>query len=74
MNVDDDLEDIRWLRGLGGKRFPAAFNTLFPNLKNGLFFAIGEGLIICVVCFLPTREKNYCVRRLAVAHVSSAVL
>ena len=43
MNVDDDLEDIRWIPGLGGERLPTASYTLLPNLKKGLFFAIGEG-------------------------------
>jgi len=43
MNVDDDLEDIRWNRGLGGERLPTASYTLLPNLKKGLFFAMGEG-------------------------------
>ena len=42
VNVDDGLEDIRWIRGLGGK-LPAASYALLPNLKKGLFFAIGEG-------------------------------
>ena len=43
MNVDDCLEGIRWIRGLGGEKLPAASNALLPNLKKGLFFAIGEG-------------------------------
>ena len=43
MNVDDGLEDIRWIRGLGGEKLPVASYALLPNLKKGLFFAIGEG-------------------------------
>ena len=43
MNVDDGLEDIRWIRDLGGVKLPAASYALLPNLKKGLFFAIGEG-------------------------------
>ena len=31
---------------------PAASNALLPNLKTGLFFAIGEGSMIFVACFL----------------------
>ena len=42
-NVDDGLEDIRWIRGLGGEKLPAASNALLSNLKKRLFFAIGEG-------------------------------
>ena len=43
MNVDDGLEDIRWIRGLGGERLPAASYALLSNLKKGQFCAIGEG-------------------------------
>ena len=55
MNVDD-LEDIRWIRVVGGERWPAASYTVLPNLKKDLFlfFAIGEGLRFFVVCFLYT--------------------
>ena len=42
VNVDDCLEDIRWIRGLGGEKLPAASYALLPNLKKSLF-AIGEG-------------------------------
>ena len=57
MNVDDGLEDIRWIRGLGGDRLPAVSYALLPNLKKGLFFAIGEGSIIFVVCFLHSSTQ-----------------
>ena len=59
MNVDDDLEDIRCIRGPGGERLPTASYALLPNLKKGLFFAIGEGLRIFVVYFLHTREHIF---------------
>ena len=52
MNVDDGLEDIRWIRGPGGERLPAASYALLPSLKKGLFLVIGKGLRICAVCFL----------------------
>ena len=68
MNVDDGLEDIRprryqaskisgledirSIRGLGGEKLPAASYALLPNLKKGIFFAIGEGSRILVACFL----------------------
>ena len=57
MNVDDDLEDIKWIRGLGGEKLPAACNALLPNLKKGLFFAIGEGSTIFVACFLHSSAQ-----------------
>ena len=57
MNVDDGLEDIRWIRDLGGERLPAASYSFVPNPKKGLFFAIGEGTRIFVVCFLHTRGQ-----------------
>ena len=37
MNVNDGREDIRWIRGLGGERLPAASYALLLNLKNCLF-------------------------------------
>ena len=52
VNADDGLEDIRWIRGLGGEKLPAAFYALLPNLKKGLFFAIGAGSRFLVACFL----------------------
>ena len=39
MDVDDGLEDIRWIRGLAGERLPAASYALLPNLKKGILFA-----------------------------------
>ena len=36
---------------------PAASNALLPNLKKGLFFAIGEGLRIFVACFLHSSAQ-----------------
>ena len=57
MNVDDGLDGIRWIRGLGGEKLPAASNALRPNLKTGLFFAIGEGSRIFVACFLHSSSQ-----------------
>ena len=59
MNVDDGLEDIRWGRRLGGERSPTASYALLPNLKNGLFFAIGEGSRFFIVCFLHTSCQTF---------------
>ena len=37
MNIDDGLEDIRWIRGLGGEKLPAASYGLLPYLKKAYF-------------------------------------
>ena len=57
VNVDDGLEDTRRIRGLWGEKLPAASYTLLPNLKKGLFFAIGEGSRIFVACFLQSSAQ-----------------
>ena len=57
VNVDDDLEDIRWIRELGGEKLPAASYALLPNLKKGLFFAIGEESRIFGACFLHSSAQ-----------------
>ena len=59
MNVDDGLEDIRWIRGLGGEKLPAASYALLPNLKKGLFFAIGQGSRFFVACFLHSSTHMF---------------
>ena len=59
MNVDDGLEDIRWTRDLGGKRLPSASYALVPNLRKGLFFAVGEGSIMFAVCFLHNSGRMF---------------
>ena len=56
MNVDDGLEDIRWIRGLVGEKLPAGSYALLPNLTKGLFFAIGEESRN-VVCFLHSSAQ-----------------
>ena len=57
MNANDGLENIRWIRGLGGGKLPSASYALFPNLKKDQFFAIGEGPIIIVACFLHNSDQ-----------------
>ena len=47
------------IRGLGGERLPAASYALLPNLKKGLFFAVGGGSRIFVVCFLHTSGQLF---------------
>ena len=57
MNVDDGLEDIRWIRGLGGEKLPAASYALLLNLKRGLSFGIGEGSRFLCRLFLHTSAR-----------------
>ena len=57
MNVDDGLEDIRWIRGVGGEKLPVASYALLPNLKKGLLLAIGEISRIFVACFLHSSAQ-----------------
>ena len=59
MNGNGVLEDIRWICGIGGEMLPAASYALLPNLEQSLLLAIGEGLIIFVVCFLHTRGRKF---------------
>ena len=59
MNVDESLDDIRWIRGLEGENLPAASYALLSSLKKGLFFAIGEGSRIFVACFLQQRSNVF---------------
>ena len=59
MNVDGGLEDIRWIRGPGGEKLPAASYAFLPNLKKVLFFAIGEGSRFFVACFLPSSAHMF---------------
>ena len=56
VNVDDTPEYIRWIRRLGGEKLPAASYALLPNLKKGLFFAIGEGSRFCRL--FSTQRQN----------------
>ena len=37
-NIDDCLEDIRWIRSLGSGRLPAASYAFLPNLQKGVLF------------------------------------
>ena len=62
VNVDDGIEDIGWIRGLGGEKLPAASYALLPNLKKDLFFAIGEGQRIFAACFLHSSAQMYLYR------------
>ena len=57
MNVDDGLEDIRWICGLGGKKLPAASSALLSNLEKGLFFAIGEGYVDNFCRLFGTKQR-----------------
>ena len=73
VDIDDDLQNSMWTRGLGGERLPAMSYALCPNLKKCLIFAIGEGSRFVVVCFLYTSGQMFFLRRLAGAgHISPA--
>ena len=75
VNVDDGLEDIGWIRGLGGEKLPAASNALLSNLKKRLFFAIGEDREFSSSDFYTAAPKRACIRSQAGArHLSPVVL
>ena len=57
VNVDDGLEDIRWMRGLGGEKLPAASYALLPNLKKGLFLPSERDREFFVACFLHSSAQ-----------------
>ena len=56
MNVNDGLEDIRWIRALGGERLPAASYALSLNLKKTVMFCHRRGIDTFwrLFCFLHT--------------------
>ena len=58
MNVDDSLEDIRWIRGLGGEKLPAASYALLPNLKKRSIFCHRRG--IETFCGLFSTQQRLC--------------
>ena len=79
MNADDGLEDIRWIRGLGGERLPAAFyaNSPKPEKKKVYFLSLDRDRDFCQKSsvFHSPAAKCFCIKRLAGArHVSPAVL
>ena len=57
MNVDDGLEDIRWIRGLGGEKLPAASYALLSNLKKA-YFCHRRGLEIFCRLFSTQQSPN----------------
>ena len=76
VNVDDGLEDIRWIRGLGGEWLPAASYALVPKLEKGLVLLSfkRDGQFLSSVSYTPA-AKCFRIRRLAGArHVSPVVL
>ena len=77
MNVDDGLEGIRCIRGLGGEKLPAASYALLPNLKKKLYLLPSEDdRDYLSLVFYTAAPKYLCIRRLAGARhvVSPAVL
>ena len=51
MNVNDGLEYIMWIRGLGGEGLPAAPYALHLNLKN-IYILLSERIETFIVYFL----------------------
>ena len=75
MNVDDGLENIRWIRGLGGEKLPAASYALLPNLKKGPFVPSERDRVFLSPVLYTAAPKYVCIKRLAVArHLSPVVL
>ena len=74
VNVDDGLEDIRCIRGLGGEKLPAASYSLLPNLKKGLFLPSERDREFLSPVFYTAAPKCVCIKRLAGArHLSPVV-
>ena len=59
MNVDDGLENIRWICGLRGEKLPAASYALLPNLKKAYFLPSERdpGFFLFVACFLHSSAQ-----------------
>ena len=76
VNVDDGLEDIRWIRGLGARTCPRG-PTLFSPKPEFLFYFLPSerDRDFLWPVFYTAAPKCVCIRRLASArHVSPAVL
>ena len=56
---DDHLENSTWIHGVGGERLAVVSYVLCSNVRKCLFFAIGEGSRIFVVCFLYTSGQIF---------------
>ena len=75
MNVYDDFEYIRWIRGLGSERLPTASYALLSTLKKVYFLPSGRNWECLSSVFYRPVNKYFCIRLLASArHVSPAVL
>ena len=65
-SLDDGLEDIRWVHGLGGESLPAVFYVLLPNLKLLYIYFLPRRIDISSVfctpatnCFYITPGRTY---------------
>ena len=71
----DGLKGIRWIRGLGGEKLPAASYALLPKPEKKAYFLPSErdqDLLSSV--FYTAAPKSVSIRRLVGArHVSPAV-
>ena len=57
MNVDDGLEDIRWIRGLEGERFARGVLRSSPKPEKRSIFRHRTEIENFVVCFLNTSAQ-----------------
>ena len=75
VKVDDDLEEVRWIRGLGGEKLPVASYALLRNPKGVYFLQSERDRDFLSPVSAQPRPNVFVLRRLAGArHVSPAVL
>ena len=74
VNVDGGVEDITWIRGLGGEKSPAASYALLLNLLKKVLLLPSENDRVLSPVFHSAATKCVCARRLADSgHLSPAV-
>ena len=74
-NIDDGLEDVRWIHALGRESLPAASFGILPNLKKSLFLAIRDGWRSFVFCFVHTSAQLFFIIRLVSSrHMTPAIV
>ena len=59
MSVDGGLKDVRWIRGLGGKRLLATSHALLPKPEKRYIFCHWRGIDNFLVCFLYTSGQIF---------------
>ena len=58
MKVEDGLEEIRWIRGPGGEKLPAASYALLPKPEKRPVFCHRRGIEIFVASFLHSSARK----------------